>query len=72
MPSDQLFGPRLLQPLPSKLTANTISVLWFRNDLRLIDNEALTLSSKASIMAAVFVFDMTERYGPTSRSPHGF
>lgn len=68
---DPWAGPKLLKDMPDKLGENVVSILWFRNDLRLMDNPALTLASTAGVMAPIYIFDLT-KYGRRNKSPWGF
>lgn len=72
LPTDPFTGPPLLQTLPTQLNENTIALLWFRNDLRLLDNAAVTLACTGSLLAPIYVFDLSNRYGRRTRSPWGF
>lgn len=59
------------QPEPPKVggAAGRVGVVWFRNDLRTDDNEALASAhAKCAAVCPVYIFDPRE-YG---KSPAGF
>ena len=69
---DPFSGPKVMKnAAPSKLDGKGASILWFRNDLRVQDNEAFNLANTAEIMMPVFVFDRSH-FGVDNASPYGF
>mmetsp|Transcript_201 Transcript_201/g.638 ORF Transcript_201/g.638 Transcript_201/m.638 type:complete len:778 (-) Transcript_201:184-2517(-) len=48
-----------------------IAIVWFRKDLRVRDNEVLTLANTAANVIPVYVFDERD-YGPDELSSFGF
>ncbi|KAK4529801.1 hypothetical protein CCYA_CCYA02G0658 [Cyanidiococcus yangmingshanensis] len=56
--ADSLVFPKESTSWPERLPGTAL--LWFRNDLRLHDNEALRLANRAESLLCVYVFD--ERY----------
>lgn len=71
-PFDPFAGPKIMPRVPpATLHEKGVSILWFRNDLRLRDNAAFALANTASIMFPVYVFDVTQ-FGEEYLSPHGF
>ena len=69
---DPFSGPRVIKrPAPPSLPSNSVAVVWFRNDLRIKDNEVLALANTASVVVPVFVFDKS-KFGVSNKSPWGF
>lgn len=69
---DPFLGPPVIEPpAPSTLPSNSVSIIWFRNDLRVRDHAALALANTASLMIPVYVFD-TSKFGRRNASPWGF
>lgn len=69
---DPFAGDKFIrQPAPNTLPEDSVSVYWFRNDLRVRDNPALALATTSQVMVPVYVYD-TRRYGPSNLSPYGF
>lgn len=69
---DPSEGPELVgQPAAPSLEGSGTSVLLFRNDLRLRDNEALVLANTAQLIVPLYVFDRSH-FSLDHASPHGF
>lgn len=77
-PTDPWAGPKLLQATaPETLSADTVSVLWLRNDLRLADNPALTLACTGAVLVPLYVHSHgysgdDDNGGEGDTSPWGF
>lgn len=69
---DPFAGPKVMPHEPtSTLNGKGVSILWFRNDLRLRDNAALALANTAEFMLPLYVFD-TSQFGDDHLSPYKF
>lgn len=69
---DPMAGPRLLpRSPPSSYEDKGTAIVWFRNDLRILDNPALALGNTAERMVPIYVFD-ERHYSMDYPSPHGF
>lgn len=69
---DPMAGPSVLpHPPPESYDDTGTAIMWFRNDLRLLDNAALELASTAKHMVPIYVFD-ERHYSMDYPSEHGF
>lgn len=69
---DPFSGPKVIPRVaPSSLPEKSVAIVWYRNDLRVRDHDALRLANTADIIVPVFVFD-TSKFGMKNASPWGF
>jgi deoxyribodipyrimidine photo-lyase len=69
---DPMAGAKVVPvAAPESYNGKGAAIMWFRNDLRIEDNAAVSLADTAEILVPVYVFDVRQ-YGMGHPSPHGF